>query len=123
MGSGPSTPPPSPDEAIDSQTLTGHPVRGLRSSNVHGIRRGAGGAECVDDEVSVPEEITLGHRDYQERREWPGYNPRLPCVYDPSGYPSVTSNIWEADDEARGDLDGAADRSQGGINLEHFYSA
>ena len=28
-------------------------------------------------------------------------------------------SMREADDEARGDLDGAADRSQGGINLEH----
>ena len=86
MVSRPSTP-SSPGEAIGSQTRTGHPVRGRQSSNVFGIRRGAGGAECVDDEVAGPEEITLGYEDYQERREWSGYNPRLPCAYDPSGYP------------------------------------
>ena len=112
MGSGPSTP-PSPDEAIDSQTHTGHPVRGRHSSNVHGIRRGAGGVECVDDEVSAPAEVTLGYRDYQERCEWPGYNPRLPCGYDPSSYPSVSSNMREVDDEAGGDLSGAMNASHG----------
>ena len=85
MGSGPSSPPPRPDEAIDSQILIGHPVRGLRSSNVHGIRRGAGGVECVDNEVSAPEEITLGYRDYQERRLRAAYDPRLPVPYDPRG--------------------------------------
>ena len=117
MGSRPSTP-NSPGEAIGSQTRTGHPVRGRQSSNVFGIRRGAGGAECVDDEVSGPEEITLGYGDYQERREWAGYNPRLPCAYDLSGYPTVMGSMREADDEARGDLDGAVDVSQGGIHLE-----
>ena len=84
MGSGPSTPPPSPDEAIDGQTLAGLPVQGPRSSNVHWIRRGAGGTECVDGEVSAPGEITLGYRDYHARSDWPGYNPRLPSRYDPS---------------------------------------
>ena len=102
MGSRPSTS-ISPGEARGSRSRTAHPNEGDQTSN----------------EVAGPEESTLGYEDYQERREWPGYNPRLPCAYDPSSYPSVMSNMGEVDDEARGDLDGAADRSQGGINLEH----
>ena len=105
MGSGPSTP-PSPDEAIDSQTHTGHLVRGLHSSNVYGIRRGAGGVECVNGEVSAPEEIALGCRDYQARIDWSGYNPRLPSGYDPSIYPSIRTNMQENDFEAGGGLSG-----------------
>ena len=113
MGTGPSTPPPTPDEAIDRQTHTGHRVPEIHSSNVYGIRRGAGGAECVDGEVAAPEEIPLGYRDYPARSDWPGYNPRLPCGYDPSSYPSVSSNMWEVDDEAGGDLSGAMNASHG----------
>ena len=86
MGSRPSTP-TSPGGAIGSQTQTGHPVRGRHSSNVYGIRRGAGGVECVDGEVSAPEQTTLGYRDYQERRLRAAYNPRLPAPYDPRGLP------------------------------------
>ena len=69
MGSRPSTP-NSPSEAIGSQTRTGHPIGGYQFSNGRGFRRGADSAECGDDEVVGPEEITLGYEDYQERREW-----------------------------------------------------
>ena len=120
MGSGPSTPPPSPDEAIDGQTLAGPPVQGPRSSNVHWIRRGAGGTECVDGEVSAPGEITLGYRDYQARIDWSGYNPRLPSRYDPSGYPSIWTNMQESDFEAGGGLSGtvsAPDRDDHRIRM------
>ena len=70
MGSGPSSPPPRPDEASNGQSLGGPPAQGSRSSNVRRISRGAGGAECADGEVFAPEHTTLGYRDYQERRFW-----------------------------------------------------
>ena len=66
MGSRPSTS-ISPGEDRGSRSRTAHPNVGDQISN----------------EVAGPEESTLGYEDYQERREWPGYNPRLAVPYDP----------------------------------------
>ena len=101
MGSRPSTS-ISPGEARENRSRTAHPNEGDQTSN----------------EVAGPEESTLGYEDYQERREWRGYNPRLLCAYDPRSYPRQMSNLWGADDEARGDHNGAADGSRWGIDLE-----
>ena len=94
MGSRPSTS-ISPGEARGSRSRTAHPNEGDQTSN----------------EVAGPEEITLGYEDYQKRREWPGYNPRLPCRYDPFSYPSISTNMREVDDDAGGELSGAMNAS------------
>ena len=91
MGVGPSTSPPIPDEAIDRETHTDHRAPEIHSSNVYGIRRGAGGVECVDGEAPAREEFTSAYEEYQERSRggWPGYNPRLPGSYDTNGFPDT----------------------------------
>ena len=102
MGVGPSTSPPTPDEAIDRETHTDHRAPEIHSSNVYGIRRGAGGVECFDGEAPAREEFTSAYEEYQERSRsgWPGYNPRLPGSYDPDGFPNAmgVTNASHGDD-------------------------
>ena len=96
--------------SIPSSSIISGEARGSQSRIAHPNEEGQSSNDVVG-----PLEPLLGYEEYLERRKTPGYDALLPG----SGFRRSTPNAEWFDDEAGGDLDAEADRSQGGIHLEH----